>query len=58
MNACGPHKWDVLYDFDKKKQLVTSKSLKVVDTCVGIQLNESTVNEEVSTTYRLYYFIY
>ena len=48
MSACGPHKWNVLFDFHSKVKTVTSKSLKVVDTSVGIPLNEATVNEEVS----------
>ena len=48
MRACGPHKWNVLFDFDSNVKTVTSKSLKVVDTSVGIPLNEATVNEEVS----------
>lgn len=50
MSACGAHKWNVLFDFDSKVKTVMSKSLKVVDTSVGIPLNEATFNEEVGTS--------
>lgn len=43
--ATAHNKWRVLFDFDRKEQIVSSKSLKVVDAQIGVPLDG---NEKVS----------
>lgn len=38
----GLHKWDVIFDFNGKRQTVSSSSLKLVEDNKGIPLNEVT----------------
>ena len=40
VKAAGPHKWDVVFDFDAKVKTVSSRSLTIVQNDAGIPLNE------------------
>lgn len=41
MSAAGPHKWDVMYDFDGKiREAVHSRALKIVSDGTAIPMNE------------------
>ena len=40
IKAAGPHKWEVVFDFDAKVKTVSSRSLTVVETDAGIPLDE------------------
>ena len=48
LRPSGQHKWFVLFDFDRKEREVTSKSLKLVNSLVGVPLTEINNNNKVS----------
>ena len=43
IRAAETHKWDVVFDFDRKTKRVSSRSLSVVPSETGIPLDETTV---------------
>ena len=45
MKAAGLHRWEVFFYYNKKVQVVSSKSLKIVPAETGIPLNEETTND-------------
>ena len=40
VRAAGPHKWEVIFDYDAKVKTVSSRSLSTVETDAGIPLDE------------------
>ena len=40
VKAAGPHKWEVIFDYDAKVKTVSSRSLTIVETDAGIPLDE------------------
>ena len=40
IKAAGPHKWEVVFDFDAKVKTVSSRSLTVVQADAGIPLDK------------------
>ena len=40
LKAVDQQRWEVMFDFDNRTQLVTSRSLKLVKLSAGIPLNE------------------
>ena len=48
LKAVDQHKWEVVFDFDGKTKIVTSKSLKIVADEAGIPIDELTSNTSPS----------
>ena len=40
VRAAGPHKWEVIFDYDAKVKTVSSRSLSIVAADAGIPLDE------------------
>ena len=40
VKAAGPHKWEVIFDYDAKVKTVSSRSLTIVETDAGIPLDK------------------
>ena len=40
VKAAGPHKWEVIFDYDAKVKTVSSRSLTIVEIDAGIPLDE------------------
>ena len=47
VKATGPHKWEVIFDYDAKVKTVSSMSLKIVETDARIPLDDE---DTVDTT--------
>ena len=56
IKAAGLHKWEVLFDYNKQMQVVTSKSLKIVPTESGIPLNEESAKDKEDTVSTFVFF--
>ena len=48
LRPSAQHKWFVFFDFDRKEREVTSKSLKLVNSLVGVPLTEINNSNKVS----------
>ena len=44
MRAEDLHKWEAVLDYDEKKKVVRSSSLKVTKECTGVPLDELNAN--------------
>ena len=40
VKAAGPHKWEVIFDYDAKVKTVSSRSLTIVETDAGVPRDE------------------
>ena len=40
VKVAGPHKWNVIFDYNAKVKTIRSRSLKLVETDAGIYLDE------------------
>ena len=59
VKAAGPHKWDVVFDFDAKVKTVRSRSLTIVQNDVGIPLDkEGDVNTDPNVIIDVCIFLY